>query len=156
MPLLKVKKGDVFSLNLTHGIGLIQCVKESIKTEMEVIRVLPNNYDIVNDVLVNEAILGKELFFVQLPLKFAVKKNMAMPIGNYFIPSVSECPRYFRTTHIVQSEFLGWHIIDSETYNRKLVRELSLEERALSPWGMISIPDIAERIENNWTPLKWT
>ena len=37
----KVEYGDVFQITLTNGYGFIQCVKETPKTECEIIRVLP-------------------------------------------------------------------------------------------------------------------
>jgi len=41
MALPTVKNGDVFSLSLSTGMGIVQCVKEVGDTEMESIRVLP-------------------------------------------------------------------------------------------------------------------
>ena len=95
MALPKVEKGEVFTLCLTNGFGLIQCVKEAPETESEKIRVLPGIFHDVNEEVVRNAVSGK------------------------------------------------------------LVKTLSPEQKLLSPWGMISIPDIVERIERNWTPLEW-
>lgn len=155
MALSKIKKGDVFSLSLTNGFGLIQCVKEAARTEMETVRVLPGVFKFINNELVNDVILGKELFFISLPLKYAAKEGFISQIDNHPIPENSECPRYFRTKHVIKNEFVGWHIVDSETLYRDLVSTLSQEQKLLSPWGMISFPDIVERIENNWTPCEW-
>lgn len=155
MALPKVKIGDVFSLKLTDGIGLIQCVKETGEAESEKIRVLPGIFSVVNETTIRDAILSKELFFIELPLKYALRKKLIERVGNYQIPDGSECPKYFREEHIIRTDFLGWHIVDTETWHRRLVKELSPEEQMLSPWGMISIPDIVERIESNWTPLEW-
>ena len=155
MALPKVEKGDVFALNLTNGFGLIQCVKEAPEKDLEKIRILPGVLHVINDEIVKSAVSGNELFFCDLPLKYAVRKNMIKRVGNHPIPKGSKCPGFFRTKHMVRSEFLGWHIVDGETWNRELVYKLSPEQRTLSPWGTISIPDIAERIENNWTPSEW-
>ena len=46
--------------------------------------------------------------------------------------------------------------MDAETMHCKFVSVLSPEEKELSPWGMISVPDIVNRNESNWTPTKWT
>jgi len=155
MALPKIRKGDVFSLNLTNGIGFIQCVKETPPKESEIIRIVPGVYNKESDLDIDQIVLRKELFFSELPLKYALRKKMIHFVGNFSVPKDSEAPKYYRTEHVIRTEFLGWHIVDSETLHRRLVAKLSPEEKKLSPWGMFSIPDIVERIENNWTPLDW-
>jgi len=100
--------------------------------------------------------MRKELFFIMLPLKYALKRRLVTKVDALPIPEGSECPRYYRDEHVVGTIFFGWHIVDSETMHRRLVTSLSNEEAMLSPWGMISVPDIADRIESNWTPMEWT
>ena len=155
MTLPKVKCGDVFRLQAPNGICFIQCVKESVERESEKIRVLPGVYSpevIANmDMVINK----KELFFSELPLKYALRKKLALPVGNYPIPTGSEVPRFYRVKHKTGDGVVGWHIVDLKTFNRKFVTTLSDEEVHFSPSYMMSVPDIIERIENNWTPLEW-
>lgn len=155
MALPIIRKGDVFSLPLTSGFGFIQCVKDAEKTEMEIIRVLPGIFSVIEKSIIKSVLAEKELFFTMLPLKYAVKKKSIEWINTYSVPEGSESPPYFRTKHTIGTEFLGWHIVDAETMQRRLVTHLSQCEAMLSPWGMISIPDIVERIEDNWTPSEW-
>jgi len=155
MALPIIRKGDVFSLSLTNGIGFIQCVKEAPPKDSEIIRIISGVYDEKSDLDIDQIVLQKELFFSQLPLKYALRKKMIHFVGNFSVPKDSEAPKYYRDTHVIRSEFLGWHIVDSETLQHRLVAKLSPEEKKLSPWGMFSIPDIVERIESNWTPLEW-
>jgi len=41
------------------------------------------------------------------------------------------------TNHNVKGEFLGWNIIDSDTWQRQLVKTLNSEQKQLSPWGAL-------------------
>lgn len=154
MKLSKVEYGDVFQISLTKGCGFVQCVKEAPKTDCEVIRVLPGIYDCYN-VNISTIAEEKELFFIQLPIKYAIKQNLLKYVGKYPVPTNSTAPRYFRTEHVMGVEFVGWYIVDSETLKRKLVKKLSSEEIKLSEWDIIAIPDLVERIESGWRPEIW-
>ena len=147
--------GDVFKLQLSNGIGFIQCVKLAPETEWEIIRVLPGIY--LKDGDAEIASQKKELFFSELPLKYALRtrNKLVVFVGNFRVPKGSEAPRYYRDEHTRGHEFLGWHIVDSKTLKRKFVEKLSEEDLRLSPWGMISLTDIAERIETNWDIDEW-
>ena len=156
MAMQKVRSGDVYQIQATEGVCFIQCVKESTtKMRSDIVRVLPSVFALTTELDVEAIASQKELFFSELPLKYAARKKLLSFVGNYEIPAGSEAPSFYRTEHIIGSEFLGWHIVDSETWHRKLVTTLSPDDIKLSPWGMISIPDIVERIENNWTPSEW-
>ncbi len=155
MQLPKVEYGDVFQVTLTNGYGFVQCVKEAPKTECEIIRVIKGVYgekDINN---IDEIVGNKELCFLQFPVKYAIKQNFLRPMGKFSLPSDSVAPRFFRTEHIIGTEFIGWHIVDSETLQRRLVKKLSSEEQKLSEWDIISIPDLVEKIETGWIPENW-
>jgi len=157
MAKVDTKLGNVYSVDLTQGVGLIQCVKVGGEGKFDIIRILPGSYD-KNDLSADRLtslVSQKELFYTLSPIKHAVGKKMFSFIGNYAIPRGSESPKYFKNKIIVRSEFKGWHIVEEATWKRRFVQELSSEESLLSSWGMISVPDIVERIENNWTPKEW-
>lgn len=101
--------------------------------------------------LVNE----QELYFIQFPLKYAVKKKCIKHVGNYMPKREVSAPRYYRTMHKMGSELICWHIVDSETLQRNSVIELSEEELRLSPWGAWNDTLLAERIASNWSLDKW-
>ena len=61
-----------------------------------------------------------------------------------------------RTKHIVRGEFLGWHLVDTETWERKRVKSLSSEQIKLSPWGIWSAPLLIENLVNDWRLENWT
>jgi len=153
--LLKVKYGDVFQLALSNGYGYIQCVKEAPKTECEIVRVLSGVYVQDDFSNINSIVSNKEVFFLQIPVKYALKQNLLKPVGNCIVPSGSEAPRFYRTEHTVGSEFICWHIVDAVTLQRRAVKELSAEEKKLSEWGIVTIPDLVEKIETGWIPEVW-
>lgn len=155
MRLPEVKYGDVFKIKLTHGFGIIQCVKEAPNTGFEIIRVLPGTYDEYSIMDKEHIVKQKESFFQQLPLKYALKRKLLERVGNYPVPEQSGAPRYFRTEHRIGTKFVAWHIIDSETLKIRSVKELSIAERKLSEWDIISLPDLVEKIETGWTPEDW-
>ena len=49
----------------------------------------------------------------------------------------------------------GWQTVDSETLIRRPVRELSDEEKKLSPFEIWSLPLLAQRIAEGWRPEDW-
>lgn len=155
MRLPNVNYGDVFLITLTNGFGILQCVQTASKTEIEIIRALPGIYSEVDLTSIEPLVGKKELFFQQLPVKYAVKQKLLTPLGNYPVPADSAAPRWFRTEHIIGSEMIGWHIVDSRTLQLRLVNRLSPKEQKFSEWGIIGIPDLAERIETGWTPMEW-
>lgn len=82
MRLPKVEYGDVFQVSLTSGYGFIQCVKEAPKTKIEIIRVLPGVYSEKAIKNIDQILENKELFFIQLPVKYAIKQKLLKLIGN--------------------------------------------------------------------------
>lgn len=155
MALLRIKYGDVFEIATNNGIGYIQCVKEATSSECEVVRVLPGTYKNNKEVNLNELIKEKELYFIQFPLKYAVKKKCVLLVENFSVPEQVSVPRYYRTAHKIKEEFICWHIVDSETLHRKPIEKLSDEEINLSPWGSWNDTLLAERMASGWTLDKW-
>ena len=60
-----------------------------------------------------------------------------------------------RTEHNIRGEFLGWHIVDTETWQRQLVKTLSPEQKKLSPWGIWNDTLLIENLVNDWSLEKW-
>jgi len=125
----KIKCGDVFEIGTKNGKAFFEYAKEPPATECEVIRILPGIYKESEIIDFNTLTEEKELFFIQFPLKYAVKQKSVKFIGNYRIPEAVSIPKYYRDKHIVKGEFLSWHIIDSDTLQIRSVKELSDEEK---------------------------
>lgn len=131
MRLPKVDYGEVYQVSLTNGYGFVQCVKEASKTECEIIRVLPGIYGEKDIHFIEKIVENKELFFLQLPVKYAVKQKLLRSMGKFTVAIDSRAPRFFRTEHIIGTDFVCWHIVDSETLQIRAVKNLSPEEKKL-------------------------
>jgi hypothetical protein len=60
-----------------------------------------------------------------------------------------------RIEHMVRGEFLGWHIVNTATWHNTLVKNLSSEEKKLSPWGIWNDTLLIERLTNDWSLENW-
>lgn len=88
----RVKPGDVFEIPTEKGVAYFQCVKEVRLTKCEILRILPGVYstDQLNNL--DELVKQKEVFFIQFPLKYAVKKNCVRLIGTCPVPEQVKLP----------------------------------------------------------------
>jgi hypothetical protein len=150
-----IKSGDVFDIQTKAGFAYLQCVRETTKIDCETVRVLQGTFTNFSCANLDQLIKKPEMFFIQFPLKYAVKKKIVRIVGNYPIPQSVRVPRYYRSKHIIRGEFLGWHIVDSETNKRELVQELTDDQMELSPNGMWNDTLLVERIEQGWTLKSW-
>jgi hypothetical protein len=151
----KVKCGDIFEITTTKGYGYFQCVKETPVEESETIRILPGVYQDVNEAKLDTLVNEKELYFISFPLKYALKKECVRYVGNFKVPASITVPKYYRDILKIKGKFICWHIVDSETLQRRSVEKLSEDEKRLSPWGSWNDTLLAERIAEGWTLDKW-
>lgn len=96
-----------------------------------------------------------EAFLIFFPLEMAVKKGVVRPLGSAKIPGDFEKPKFMRSKYTVRGEFCGWHIVDTETWVRHLVKSLSEDERNLSPWGVWNSELLISRLSEGWSLEKW-
>lgn len=155
MPLPKIKKGDVFEIVTSRGMGYFQCVQETPANKSELIRVLKGVFQNEKAANVEKLVAENEAYFIQFPLKYGVKKKIIRYVGNYPFPTNLIVPRFFRDKHVVRGEFISWHIIDSETLMIETVKQLSDDQKKLSPFGMWNDTLLAERISNDWCLEDW-
>ncbi|TPD65422.1 adenylate/guanylate cyclase domain-containing protein [Flavobacterium microcysteis] len=148
----RIKLGDIFEINTTKGKVYLHYIYKD-KTIGNLIRVLPGLY---SDRPANLLKLAdsKESFMVFFTLSVAYKQKIVEHVGHYPADSF-EKPKYMRTEHIVRGEFLGWHIIDTETWQRQLAKMLTLEQKKLSPWGIWNDILLIENLVNDWSLEKW-
>jgi hypothetical protein len=88
------------------------------------------------------------------PLSAAKKRKIVEPVGHYTIDSF-EKPRYMRTEHIIGSKFWGRDIVNTETWQRQLVKKLTPKQKQLSPWGIWNDTLLIERLNEDWNLEKW-
>lgn len=149
----KIQIGDVFELETNKGLAYVQyCSLDNDGIEM--IRILPGLYSDRPSDLEN-LVSQKELFSVQFCLIAAYRKKLVALVRHFAVPSDYETPTKMRTTHVINGDFLGWHIIEKETLHRILVTELSQEQVQLSPYGIWNDSLLKERLEENWNLEIW-
>lgn len=149
----EIKFGDLFELVTSKGKVYFQYIFET-EQKIQLIRILPDFYpERPNNF--SEVINKKELYYVHFPLKPAYRKKLVEYVGNYEIPSQVMIPEHMRSQHNIRGEMLGWHIINTETWQRDFVKNLTDKQKELSPWGIWNDTLLKERIEEEWTLEEW-
>lgn len=149
----KVKIGDIFEINTGVGLAYLHYIhKDDVLGEL--IRILPR---VNNDrpTSLEEFIHVEESFMVFFPLSAAYRQKIVERVG-YFTANHFEKPKNMRTKHIIRGEFLGWHIIDTETWKRELVKTLTPEQKKFSPWGVWNDTLLIENLASGWTLENWS
>ncbi|TGK23107.1 hypothetical protein [Leptospira stimsonii] len=136
-------------MDTLKGTGHFQLVLRE-KSREEVIKVFPGiNHSVEQLQILATSQSG---YYVGFPVSSAFRRKIINYVCPGSVPANFAKPIYMRTTHVIGDKFLGWHIVDTETLQRRLVRYLSLEERKLSPWGIWNDTLLRERIAEGWTP----
>ncbi len=151
----KIQVGNVFEIATSKGKGYFQYVYKNERTNVELIRVFPNLY-MEEPQNIADLVLQKEAFFVHFALKAAYRIKIVRLIGNYEVPEGLEIPpKQMRTVLFVRGEFIFWQIVDYDTWKRKSFKELTEEQKKLSPWSIWNATLLIERMLEGWTPEKW-
>ena len=151
--MVRIKLGDIFEIKTSKGNAYLHYIYKD-KTIGDLIRVLPGLFT-ERPVIFDKLVTSKERYMLFFPLSAANKKRIVEQVGYYPADSF-EKPRYMRTEHIVKGEFLGWHIIDTETWQRQLVKTLTQEQKKLSPWGIWNDILLIENLVDGWSLEKWS
>lgn len=147
----RIKLGDIFELETSRGKVYLHYVYKD-KLMGALVRVLNGFYketprdfrDIVNH---------NEKFVTFFPLSSAVSQKIVKKVEN--IPLIYHKPLLMRSKHVVKGDFLGWHIINTETLQRELVKNLDDNQLKLSPWGICNDTFLIERLEQDWSLENW-
>ncbi len=150
---MRINIGDIFEIETPIGLAYVHFIHQD-NSIGELIRILPGIYSWKPNDL-DLLVQSKERFMVFFPLKAAFKRKIVKAVGHYPADQFSK-PKFMRSPHIVQGEMLGWHIINTETWQRKLVDKLKIEEVGLSPWGIWNDTLLIENLVNNWSLENWT
>jgi len=149
----KIELGDVFEINTNKGKAYFQCVKID-RSKWDIIKVFNQLYD-ERPSSIENVVKVPDSYLVGFALIAAYKRKLVEKVGNIALPKNFQLPKYMRNEHIIGREFLGWHIIDTNTWKRQLVKELSLEQKQLSPWGIWNDTLLKERLESGWNLENW-
>lgn len=145
--------GDIFELETSKGKAYLHFIHKEHNIG-ELIRVLDGLYP-ERPSCFEELAGAAEQFMIYFPLAAAKRRKIVARVGN-FPAKAFAIPRYMRTTHYVRGEFLGWHIVNTGSWKTTLVKELSPEEKQLSPWGTWNDTLLIERLEQNWSLENWS
>ena len=140
-------EGDIFRLQTDKGFGYLHLIKNPIdNTELELLKVYLKPFTKeINDFSV---LRNYNSFFIQFPLKAAVRRKIVFKVGNLMLIEKDAPPTLFRTEHIFGD---GWQIVDSENCKRNTVKKLTKEQIQLSPWGAMNDTKIIELIDSDWS-----
>lgn len=148
----KIRVGDLFEINTPKGKGYLHYIyKDSVTGEM--IRVLQGLYP-ERPTDLSDIVRLEERYIISFPLLAATKKGIVKAIGHYPASGFSK-PQLMRTEHSIRGKFLGWHLVDTESWQRQLVQVLSPEQRKLSPWGVWNDTLLIEKLVNDWRLDDW-
>jgi hypothetical protein len=148
----KIKVGDIFEISTPKGKGYLHYIHKD-NTIGDLVRVLPGLYS-ERPVSFDKLAGSRERYMIFFPLSAATKRKIVEQVGHYPADDFSK-PKYMRTEHNVRGEFLGWHIVNTENWHRQLVKELTSEQKKLSPWGIWNDTLLIENLVNEWSLEKW-
>ena len=148
----RIKVGDLFEIETAKGKAYLHFIY--IDKELgSLIRILPGMYKERPENL-DDIVNNKENFMIFFPLLAAFKKNIVYFVDNYNEKKYTK-PKYMRAKHIIADSFLGWYIVNTDTWDRQLVKELTPDYKELSPWGIWNDTLLIENITNEWNLLEW-
>lgn len=149
-----LKIGDVFSIETLNGIAYFQYVHKN-EDIGSLIRILPNLYKDHQKDRLNKFVEQKELYLIHFPLGAALRRKIVSKMGNYPIPKDFVLPKNFRSKHIIKGEFICWHVVNYENWQRESIEKLNENQKQLSPWGTWNDTLLKERLVEGWTLDKW-
>jgi hypothetical protein len=149
----KIKLGDIFEITTPKGYAYLHYVCDDVKIGRTLLKVLqglylerPNNLE--------ELANQKEKYLLFFPLKEAYKRGLIELVGFFRCDDFVK-PKEMRSEHNVRGEFLGWHIIDTDTWQRHLVKNLDSEQKKLSDWASWNDTLLIKNLINNWSLESW-
>jgi len=148
----RIKLGDIFEIKTSKGNAYLHFFYKDPEIG-DLIRVLPRLYK-KRPIDFNGLASEQEEFMIFFPLSFANKKKIVELVGHYPINEFKK-PEFLRTEYYIRGEFLGWHIINTNTWKRQLVKTLTVEQKKLSPWGVWNDTLLIENLVNGWKLEDW-
>jgi hypothetical protein len=149
----KIQVGDIFEIETSKGKAYLHYIHKDPKVGRELVRLLPGLYTERPENLELLA-SSKEQYMLFFPISAAKRKKIVEPVG-YFPADNFDKPKYMRDEHNVRGELLGWHIIDTDSWRRELVKELTREQRKLSDWASWNDTLLKKRLVEGWSLENW-
>jgi hypothetical protein len=151
--MMRLKLGDIFELPVRNGLAYLQYVYRDSSLG-ELICVLPGIYE-NSQIKFNDIVIQEGGFLVFFPLSAATKSGIVAKIGNYSDTSAFTKPSFMRDPIVENGSITGWHIVNTDTWERTLVTSLSAQQKLLSPWGIWNDTLLREKIDEGWSLDNW-
>lgn len=145
------KLGDIYELKTPKGRVYLQYVYKD-KMLGYLIRVLTGVYKTRPDNF--SGIVEKEEFFIFFPLVTAINQKTVEFVNFSELKTIKK-PQYMRARHQIKEKLIGWHIVNTDTWERKLVKNLTAEQRKMSPWEIWNDTTLLHHLSEGWTLDKW-
>ena len=147
----RIKTGDIFKIKTSKGKTYLHFVFKD-EANGDLVRVMTDLFSDQPDNL--DSLACKDgRFLIFFPLSAAYKKKIVKKVGHY--KSDFTRPEFMRIEHFVRCDFLGWHIVNSDTWKKELVNKLNGGLNQLSPWGIWIDTLLTERLEEGWALDSW-
>ena len=148
----KIELGDIFEISTPKGKVYLHYIYNR-QTTGELVRVLPNFYLKTPKNFVDIASV-KEKYMIFFPLLAAYNKKIVDKVG--FMSSENyTMPEFMRSEHSIRGEKLGWHLVNTETLQRTLVKTLNLEQINYSEWAVWNDTLLIKKLTEDWSLDDW-
>ena len=148
----RINLGEIFEIKTAKGFAYLHYFYLD-NDKIPWLRVLPGMYKDRPD-NVEELAATKEKYILRFMIGVAYHRKYVEKTG--FFPADSfKKPQFMRSPESRGGDFLGWYIINTDTFFRNLFQELTSEQIQLSSWGIWSYPLLLDRLESNWSLEKW-
>lgn len=148
----KLRIGDIFEITTPVGKAYLHYIYENPSIG-SLIRILQGLHQNTPDDIHN-LVCSQEQFMIFFPLAAAYKKNIVQNVG-FFPAERYTKPQFMRTEHNLKGISLGWHIVNTDSWHRQLVENLTPELKKLSPWGIWNDTLLIENLNSSWSLEKW-
>jgi hypothetical protein len=149
----KTQIGDIFEIQTPAGKAYLHYIKKDPKAGRELVRILPGLYSERPSDFQQLASL-EEQYLLFFPVSAAKRKRIIEWVGFYPADNI-DMPKFMRDEFNVKGESLGWHIVDTQTWHRELVKDLTPEQRKLSDWASWNDTLLIKRLLEGWSLEKW-
>jgi hypothetical protein len=147
----KIEIGDIFEIKIADKFAYLQFVY--LHNERQLVKIFCSQ-QINRSNIFNYVVSDKELFLIFFPVTAAFRKKIIFKVGKVNVHDFL-FPKYMRIVHTIREEFLGWHIVNTETGKLQLVKNLDVEQKKLSSWGTWNDTLLIEQLENGWDLEIW-